>query len=160
MANAYVGARISPHVNLELGHGRNFIGNGIRSLFLSDFSNDYFYLKLNARVWKFQYQSIFAELIRPVQASRDILLPKKYFAAHYFNFHVTDNFDIGLFETVVFARENQFELQYLNPVILYRTVEGAIGSPDNVLIGLDIKWNLWKKYSLYSQFVLDEFKVS
>ncbi len=67
---------------------------------------------------------------------------------------------VGLFETVVFAREDQFELQYLNPVILYRTVEGAIGSPDNVLVGIDLKWNLWQKLSLYGQFVLDEFKIS
>ncbi|NND07520.1 MAG: hypothetical protein HKN87_14175 [Saprospiraceae bacterium] len=160
LANAYIGAQVSKHVNIELGHGRHFLGNGIRSLFLSDFSTDHFYLKLNTRIWKFQYQSIFGELLRPKRDVGDQLLPKKYFAAHYLNLQVTKNLDIGLFETVVFARENQFELQYFNPLILYRTVEGSIGSPDNVLLGLDVKWNLWRKISLYSQFILDEFKVS
>ncbi len=160
LANAYVGARISKHVNIELGHGRNFIGNGIRSFFLSDFTTDHFYLKLNARVWKFHYQSVFGELLRPDNIPGDQLLPKKYFAAHYLNFHVGKNLDIGLFETVVFAREDQFELQYLNPIILYRTVEGALGSPDNVLLGLDVKWNLWNRLSLYSQFILDELRFS
>ncbi len=160
LANAYIGARISKHVNIELGHGRHFIGNGIRSLLLSDFGTDYFYLKLNARVWKFHYQSIFGELLRPQRDLGDMLLPKKYFATHYLNLRLGHGLDIGLFETVVFARENQFELQYLNPVILYRTVEGALGSPDNVLLGLDVKWNLWKRISLYGQFILDEFKIS
>ena len=162
LANAYVGLNVSRHVNLELGHGRHFIGNGLRSLFLSDFSTDYFYLKLNTRVWKFHYQNIFGELTRPERGPDlgDRLLPKKYFAAHYLSLNILPTLNVGLFETVVFAREDQFELQYLNPVILYRTVEGAIGSPDNVLLGIDIKWNLLKKASLYSQFVLDEFKIS
>jgi len=160
LANGYIGARVSKHVNIELGHGRHFLGNGIRSLFLSDFTTDHFYLKLNARIWKFHYQSIFGELLRPERNEGDQLLPKKYFATHYLNLRLAHNLDIGLFETVVFARENQFELQYLNPLILYRTVEGSIGSPDNVLLGLDIKWNLWQRISLYSQFILDEFKIS
>ena len=161
LANAYIGASISKHVNIELGHGRHFIGNGMRSLFLSDFSTDYFYLKLNTRVWKFQYQNIFGELLRSNNGQMgDALLPKKYFATHYLNFHVNKSIDIGLFETVVFARENQFELQYLNPIILYRTVEGSIGSPDNVLLGIDLKANIRQRASFYAQFILDEFKVS
>ena len=160
LANAYLGVNVSRHVNLELGHGRHFLGNGLRSLFLSDFSTDYFYLKLNTRIWKFQYQNIFGELTTPKRiGTSDQLLPKRYFAAHYLSLNILSNLNVGLFETVVFARENQFELQYLNPVVLYRTVEGAIGSPDNVLLGLDIKWNLFRRASLYSQIILDEFKI-
>ncbi|MBK8502257.1 MAG: hypothetical protein IPL46_08640 [Saprospiraceae bacterium] len=108
---------------------------------------------------KFHYQNIFGELLQERRMRGDHLLPKKYFAAHYLSLNILKNLYISLFETVVFARENQFELQYLNPVILYRTVEGSIGSPDNVLLGLDIKYNLWRKVSLYSQFILDEFKI-
>ncbi|MCB0685075.1 MAG: hypothetical protein KDC53_01080, partial [Saprospiraceae bacterium] len=160
LANAYVGTNISKHVQIELGHGRHFLGNGIRSLFLSDFSTDYFYLKLNTRIWRFHYQNIFGELLQNRKLAGDQLLPKKYFAAHYLSLEIFKNFYLGLFESVVFARENQFELQYLNPVILYRTVEGAIGSPDNVLLGLDLKYNFWNKFSFYGQFILDEFKIS
>jgi len=160
LANAYVGTSVSKHVQIELGHGRHFIGNGIRSLFLSDFATDYFYLKLNTRVWKFHYQNIFGELLQGRNRGvGDMLIPKKYFAAHYLSLNITKNLYLGLFETVVFARENQFELQYLNPIILYRTVEGSIGSPDNVLLGLDLKYNIWNKVSLYGQLVLDEFKI-
>jgi hypothetical protein len=67
---------------------------------------------------------------------------------------------IGLFETVMFNRSGQFEFQYLNPVIFYRTVEGMIGSPDNVLIGLDGHWNFLKRFQFYGQFMLDELVVS
>ena len=47
---------------MQLGHDRNFIGNGYRSLILADYSTPYFFLKLNTRIWKFNYQNLFAEL--------------------------------------------------------------------------------------------------
>ncbi len=161
LSNAYIGIPISDHVHVEFGHGRHFIGNGIRSLLLSDFSPEYFYLKFNTRVWKFHYQNLFGELLRPRERTlADRLLPKKYFAAHHLSLQLTPSFNVGIFETVVFARENQFEFQYLNPIILYRSVEGAIGSPDNVLIGIDLKWDMFKRISIYGQFILDEFKLN
>lgn len=158
-AQGYFGVNISRHVGLQLGHGRNFIGNGYRSLLLSDQAANYFYLKLNTRVWRFHYQNIFAELSS--QGGKDDigdnLIPKKYFAAHYLSFKFSRNLSIGLFESVVFNRQNHFEFQYLNPIILYRSVEQAIGSPDNAMIGMDFKWNFLKRFSLYGQILLDEF---
>lgn len=161
-AKAYVGFNATRSINVELGHGNHFIGNGFRSLLLSDFSHNYFYLKLNTRIWKFQYQNIFAELA-PVSVNSipsDVLLPKKYTATHYLAFLPNPKIEIGLFETVVFGREKFFELQYLNPVILYRAVEHSLGSPDNVMLGLNLKWNFIKSFSVYGQLLLDEFKLS
>ncbi len=159
-AQGYAGFNISKHVGLQIGHGRNFIGNGDRSLLLSDFSNNYFYLKLNTRIWKLHYQNIFAELttISSNDPRNDDLLPRKYMAAHYLSFRPTTNFNIGIYEAIIYSREDHFELQYLNPIILYRMVEQSLESPDNVLVGLDVKWNLLRHFQLYGQFLLDEFK--
>jgi hypothetical protein len=160
-AQGYFGFHISRHVGLQMGHGRHFIGNGHRSLLLSDFSNNYFYLKLHARVWKLHYQTIIAELAAAsnVDVPNDRILPKKYFVAHHLSFNISPTFNIGLFESVVFSRNDQFELQYLNPIILYRSVEQMIGSPDNVSIGLDARLNLFRSIQLYGQLMLDEFKL-
>lgn len=161
-ARAYVGFNPVKSINIEFGHGNHFIGNGYRSLLLSDFSHNYFYLKFNTRIWKFHYQNLFAEMA-PTSTLRnpgDNLLPKKYTATHYLAFKPSNKFEIGIFETVVFARQNHFEFQYLNPVILYRAVEHYLDSPDNVILGLNVKWNPIKGISLYSQFVMDEFKLS
>ena len=161
-AQAYVGINATKSVAIEFGHGKHFIGNGIRSLLLSDYSTNYFYLKFNTRIWKFHYQNLFAELA-PVTGSLnpgDKVLPKKYMANHYLSFKPTKNIEIGIFEAVVFAREDHFEFQYLNPVILYRTVEQFLDSPDNVLIGLNGKWNIKNRIQLYGQFLLDDFKLS
>ncbi|MCB0569782.1 MAG: hypothetical protein KDC66_08475 [Phaeodactylibacter sp.] len=157
----YLAFNLSRHVGLQFGYGRNFIGNGYRSLILSDFANNYLYLKANWRVWKLHYQNIFAELAAEsnINVPEDEVLPKKYMAAHYLSYDVLPNLSFGIFETVMFSRENGgFELQYLNPVILYRTIEQGLGSPDNVLIGFDANWNFLRHFQLYGQVMLDEFK--
>jgi len=162
VANAWIGLNVSRHVGLELGHGRHFIGNGYRSMFLSDVGAPTFYLKLNTRVWRFQYQNLFLEL-SPTNANAFNMgsdrIPRKYVAIHYLNYKITPRLSIGMFEATVFNRSQQFEFQYLNPVILYRSVEGLIGSPDNALVGFDGRWNLWRRVQLYGQLLLDEFAI-
>lgn len=163
-AEAAVSVQATKHIGVQFGHGRNFIGEGYRSLFLSDYGMNYFYLKLNTKVWKFDYQNIFAELTRDnvaIGGSRlDTLLGKKYLAAHHLSFRPFKNLTIGAYEAVVFSRREHFEFQYLNPVIFYRTVEQFLGSSDNALIGLDAKWNVLHRGQIYGQFILDEFKLS
>ena len=163
IANAYAGIDFGKYIGLQLGHHQHFIGDGIRSLFLSDFSTPFFSLKFNTRIWKFHYQNIFAELaadnFQSVQGI-NTPVPKKYMAAHYLSFKPNRNLTLGLFETVIFNRDDhRFELQYLNPVILYRTVEGSIGSPDNVMLGLNARWDMKKSLSFYGQFILDDILI-
>ena len=160
-SGGYIGFNVTRHIGMQLGHGKNFIGDGYRSLFLSDFAKNYFYLKFNTRVWKFHYQNVFAELSAREKLEGNVVVPKKYLAAHYLSFEIMPTLSLGLFEAVVFARdENRFELQYLNPVILYRSIEHHVGSPDNVLIGLSARWDIAKRIRVYGQLVLDEFKFS
>ncbi|MEP6645520.1 MAG: capsule assembly Wzi family protein [Saprospiraceae bacterium] len=163
LATAYIGVNLGKYIGFQLGHIQQFIGDGIRSLFLSDYSTPFFSLKINTRIWKFQYQNIFAELaaddFHAVSGSNEPV-PKKYLAAHYLSFKPGRNFSIGLFEAVIFDRSNhQFELQYLNPIILYRTVEGSIGSPDNVILGFNARTNIKRSISVYGQFVLDDIQI-
>lgn len=158
LSEAAVEFKASKHINVSLGHGRHFIGSGIRSLLISDFATPQFYLKFNTNVWRLHYQNLFTELSPESlgdQGSR--LLNKKYMAAHYLSINLTKNWNVGIFESVVFARKNGFELQYLNPVILFRFIEHALGSPDNVLLGFHSNIILRKKFSFYAQMLFDEF---
>ena len=159
-ARGYVTYAATKHINVQLGHDRNFIGNGYRSLILSDYSAPYFFLKLNTRVWKLNYQNLFAELTAE-KKNADQVYPKKYMALHHLSLDVTQNFNVGLFESEMFgSAHNRFELQYLNPIIFYRAIEQNVGSADNALLGLDFKWNVLHTAQLYGQVVLDEFKLS
>lgn len=81
-------------------------------------------------------------------------------ATHLLQFQLWKQTYLGFFESVVFNRNQQLEWHYLLPVIFFRTVERAIGSPDNVLLGLDFKTTIARRLDVYSQFSLDEFKSS
>lgn len=158
-SQGYLGFNVTRHVGMQFGYGRHFIGDGFRSMLLSDFANNYLYLKLNWNIWKLHFQNIFAELsiYSGDRVLDGTLVPKKYMAAHYVSFNLNKNLTFGFFETVIFTRPNQFEFQYLNPVILYRTIEQAVGSSDNVLLGFTAKWNFLNRFQLYSQLMMDEF---
>ncbi len=159
-ARGYITFNAAKYIDITFGYDKNFIGNGQRSLFLSDFSNNTLFLKLNTRIWKFNYQNIFMELNSAARFAADILLPKKYAAMHHLDIAVSKRVNIGLFEGVVFGRRDKFDFGYLNPVIFYRSIEQQNGSFDNSVVGLDFKANLPHRLQIYGQLSLDEFKLS
>jgi len=156
-ARGYITFNAAKFIDFQLGYDKNFIGNGYRSLFLSDWGNSYLFAKINTRIWKLNYQNIFMELMPQFKKSGDNLLPRKYAAMHHLSMNVTKWLNVGLFEGVVFGRENHFDFQYLNPIIFYRHIEGTVGSPDNAVAGLDFKANVAHRLQFYGQFLLDEF---
>ncbi|RYY00403.1 MAG: hypothetical protein EOO53_22035, partial [Gammaproteobacteria bacterium] len=158
-ARGYINFKAAKYIDVTFGYDRNFIGNGYRSLYLSDFSTNVLFLKLNTRIWKFNYQNIFMELVSAYQRGADQLLGKKYAAMHHLDVNVTKWLNVGLFEGVVFGQRNHFEFGYLNPIIFYRSAEQQNGSPDNAVAGLDAKANVAKHFQFYGQLLLDEFKL-
>ncbi|RED98920.1 capsule assembly Wzi family protein [Marinoscillum furvescens] len=164
-AQAYIDFNATKHISAQFGYGKHFIGNGIRSLVLSDVGNNYPYLRLNTRVWKIQYTNIFAQLVGETYGGDFGLLgvgsfPKKYLATHRLSIKPTPNLTLSLFESVIYGDStNSFKVEYMNPLIFYLALEQQDGSADNVLIGLDFKWNLFKRISLYGQLLIDELIV-
>lgn len=147
------------YLEMQFGYDKNFIGNGYRSLFLSDFGNSYLFFKINTRIWKLNYMNLFMELTpQTIQINAgDKLLDKKYAALHHLSINVTPWLNLGLFEAVVFGRKNHFEFSYLNPIMFLRVAEQQNGSADNALVGFDFKANVAKRAQLYGQLLLDEF---
>lgn len=159
-ARGYISFNAAKFIDIQFGYDKNFIGNGHRSLFLSDFSAPTLFLKLNTRVWKFNYQNLFMELNTANRLNADNLIPKKYAAFHHLDLAVTKWLNLGLFEGVVFGRTNHFEFGYLNPVIFYRSIEQQSGSFDNAVLGVDAKANVARKFQFYGQFLVDEFNLT
>ncbi|MCW3107691.1 MAG: hypothetical protein JWQ09_2197, partial [Segetibacter sp.] len=148
----------SKYIDLQLGYDKNFIGDGYRSLFLSDFSGNALFFKINTRIWKFNYENLFMELIPDYRRSGgDKVLSRKYFRMNYLSINATKWLNVGLFDAVTFGRKDHFDFQYLIPVLFLRPAESDIGSGDNALVGLNVKANLKKKVQLYGQLMFDEF---
>lgn len=158
---------LEDHIRFNFGHGRNFIGNGIRSVILSDFAKDYLQLRINTKIWRFNYQNLFTEMIDYQSYStsnpRPEVYPKKYLAAHYLSLDLLKNLNFGIYEGVMFfdndGNGRGFDLNYANPIIFYRAVEHNAGnSPDNVVMAATINYLPTKGLSLYAQYLIDEFK--
>ena len=144
-------------IRATFGYDKHFVGNGVRSLLLSDFSNNALFLKINTKVWKLNYQNLFMELTGQFEQGTDTLRPKKYVAVHHLSLNIGKRGNIGFFESVTFDRDDGFELHYLNPLIFYRAIEFHLGSADNVILGMDFKYNFLRHFSVYGQFILDEY---
>ena len=159
-ARGYFTFNAAKFIDISFGYDKQFIGNGQRSLFLSDFGSNMLFLKLNTRIWQLNYQNLFLELHSTGQFQGDLLIDKKYAAMHHLDVNLTRWLNIGLFEGVVFGRPNRFDFSYLNPIIFYRSIEQQNGSFDNAVAGMDFKANVAKKFQFYGQLLLDEFKLS
>lgn len=159
-ARGYFTFNVTKYIDVAFGYDRNFIGNGHRSLYLSDFGNANLFLKLNTRIWRINYQNLFMELHNADNRIGDKLIGKKYAAMHHLDMNITKWLNIGLFEGVIFGRQNRFDFGYLNPIIFYRSIEQQNGSFDNSVVGLDAKANIKKKVQVYGQLMLDEFNLT
>lgn len=167
-ARGYISFEAAKFINFQFGHDRFKIGDGFRSMLLSDFGNNYLFLKINTQVWKIRYTNLFTKVNADAFGAGGVSpgddFPDKYVTSHHLSIDVTPNLNIGLFEAVIFGAEDDFgnssfNLAYLNPIIFYRAVEQNEGSDDNAMVGMDFKWNIKKRYQLYGQFIFDEFKL-
>ncbi len=168
-ARGYVSFQATKNINLQFGHDRFFIGNGFRSLMLSDFSPAYLHLKAETKIWKLNYMNIFGVQTADLITSGNSLLgirrqyPRKFMALHHLSYNITKNINIGIFEAVMLGdssrASNPVDITYLNPVIFYRSLEQQDGSSGNAMVGADFRALFLKRFSLYGQIVLDEFLI-
>ncbi|MCU0389801.1 MAG: hypothetical protein MUE81_01655 [Thermoflexibacter sp.] len=154
---------IKKYLSLQFGYDKNAYGVGYRSLHLSDFANNYTFLKLNTKIWKFNYSNLYTQMFSE-SSGTNRLYPKKYVMFHHLSLNLTDNLNVGFFESIAYGRDDNyrddtFELAYLNPIIFYRSLEQNMGSQDNSIAGLDFKWNFLKQFQLYGQLIIDELVI-
>ncbi len=165
-ARGHIDFRATRHIKLQFGHGRHFIGAGHRSMILSDFSNNYLFLRIDTDVWRLHYTNIFAQLTSDIVGNRTglfgtVSFVPKYLAFHRLSARLGKKVNVGVFESIVQGNaEGQFDPTYLNPIIFYRAIEQQGGSVGNALLGVDANWIIGKRGLLYGQAVIDEFVMS
>lgn len=147
--------------DLQLGYGRNFIGDGYRSLLQGDGASPYPYFKINTTFWKIKYTNTYMWLkdVRP-EVTVDRTYASKYMANHYLSWNVSNKLNLGFFESVVWTDDNNrgFDVNFVNPIIFYRSVEfGSSSRSGNALLGLSAKYKWNNSMNLYAQFLIDEF---
>ncbi|WP_223551431.1 gliding motility protein RemB [Aestuariivivens sp. NBU2969] len=164
VAEAYLSYTPAKFINIQFGHGKNFIGDGYRSLLLSDVASPRPFLKLNTKFWKIKYTNTWMWLkdVRP-EVTEDGAFLTKYMATHYLSWNVSKRLNLGFFESVVWSNTNErgFDVNYLNPVIFYRAIEFETGQgAGNAILGASAKFKFNDNVNMYGQFILDEFSLN
>lgn len=166
---AYVAGEIAYTPNstfhFRLGQGKQFIGEGYRSMLMSDNSVNYPFFRMETTFWKFRYVNTWAILndLRP-SLLRGNVFAKKYLSMHYLSINLGKRLNLGLFEGIMWGDELNrygFDPSFLNPVILYRPLDFAQGfNGGNTLMGLQASYLFKNGVKAYGQMAIDEFTSS
>ncbi len=168
---AYTTASLSytanKYLNFTLAYDKNFIGDGYRSMLLSDVSANYSFFRLRANLGAVQYQTVFAYMLDPgapkLTNDRRLGDRGKWGAFHYLDWNVNKKFSVGFFQAVTWADaepegKRGFDFNYIHPFVFLRPIESANStSPDKMRLGVNTKYEVLKNTSLYGQFMIDEF---
>lgn len=151
---------IPRYATLSLGYRQFFVGDGIRSLILSDFAAPMPFASLRFNIWKLQYTSAFFMADnQTINYGFDDFGTNKFISYHSVSANLFSWLNLSLFETVTTSKSGGPEIGYFNPVIFYRALERAYGSPDKMAIGAMAKAVVVRRFQFYGQFFLNEFKA-
>lgn len=166
-SSGYVSYNASKHFNFQLGHDKNFLGDGYRSMLLSDNAMFYPFFKITTSVWKIKYMNLYTEFDDAYNGTIDSVVgvTRKFGSFHYLSWDVFPWVQLGLFEGIVWpandsTRYRGFDVNYINPIIFFRPIEFGLGSPDNAVIGANIKFTPLEKLIIYGQFIMDDLDVA
>jgi hypothetical protein len=144
-----------------MGYGQNFLGEGYRSLFLSDNSFNYPFLQLNLNLKKLHYTVLYNNYQNLDYRFPDDSYQRKWSTIHYLTVKLGKRWHVGVLDAVLWQaedslRERGFDFAYLNPIPFLRPIEFSRGSPDNMVMGLHAKYRAGKGTYLYTQVMLDD----
>ncbi|MDD5570163.1 MAG: hypothetical protein PHD97_03305 [Bacteroidales bacterium] len=148
-------------LNIQFGNGKHFIGDGYRSLLLSDNSYNYPFLQLTGEFWKIQYTSIYATFQEPlVSREYEMGFQKKYATFHFLSYNVNRRLNIGLFDAMIWKivpKKAEYKIDYANPLIFYCPLQfSTLNSDNNAMIGITGKYKIAKKNIAYGQLIFDD----
>lgn len=165
-ASGHIAVKPFDFMQASFGHGTQFLGQGFRSMVLSDHAPDYLFLRLDSRFWKIEYTNLWAQMhdYYPLNVREDLPIRDKYFAFHRLGINIGKRVNLGVFEAVPQGADSgqstPFNPAYLNPVIFYRWLEQNEGSSDNALLGIDFSVLLPRRIMAYGQLIVDEFLLA
>lgn len=154
-------------VNIQFGHGKNFIGHGYRSLLLSDAAFNYPYIKTTLSFFnnKLQYSAMYASLQTmqrlPLGEVPEALFKRKGGSFNYLSWLPHERIEVGLFEGIIWQRyDNEIGTvaqpygAYI-PVIGVNTAINGFNAKQNVLVGANLRVKATEQSYIYGQVALD-----
>ena len=156
-------------LNIQLGHGKHKVGNGYRSLLLSDNAFNYPYLRLTSEWFKgkLQYTNLYAVLMNlttggaKTPPNTEALYQKKAYSMQQLSLNIGKRLNVGLFQGMVWQAADSMNRQhigwqYVNPIIFTNLAMVGLNNKNNIVIGADINFKITNSLSAYGQFMADD----
>jgi hypothetical protein len=159
----------SKHLNIQAGHGKQKIGQGYRSLLLSDNGFNYPFARITQQWFKgrLQYTNIYASFMN-LQSAGEKLVPnterlfqKKAASFQYLSLNFTKWLNLGFFQGMIWHvgdknNVQHIDWQYVNPVIFTNLGYYGLNNRNNILIGADLNIKITNRLSVYGQIMADD----
>jgi Capsule assembly protein Wzi len=169
MASGYISVAASRWLNIQAGHGKHFVGDGYRSLLLSDNSFNYPFARFTANFGQrkqFQITSLYAALtnlksISPVPPGTERLFQKKPAAFQILSWKPVRALELSFFQGVMWQSADSSNrmntgLLFFNPVPGIGPAIEKLDGTNNYLLGAMFRFDFLKSFSVYGQAMLDQ----
>lgn len=167
MASGYISYSPNKIFNIQLGHGKHFVGDGYRSLLLSDNSFNYPYARVTTTWKNIQYTNLYTSFMNltdggvktPPHVER--LFQKKTGSFQMLSINLWKRLQIGIFQGMIFEAADSTNKEHVNfntfdPVIGVNTAVYGLHNKNNILLGATLKLKITNSVSLYGQYMLDD----
>ncbi|MBN2890258.1 MAG: hypothetical protein JXL97_00185 [Bacteroidales bacterium] len=163
-ASGYFSYAPADFFNFQAGHSKQFVGSGYRSMLLSDNSYVYPFAKFTFTKGKWQYIAMFTEF-QSFKTKNYFYHYKKHGSFTFLNYSPFSNFEIGLFEGIIWQTSDDstyvknIPALYFVPVPFLREAVYGFDSEQNIILGLNTRIKVYKFGEFYGQFALNQFSV-
>ncbi|MDA3818939.1 MAG: hypothetical protein PF590_00480 [Candidatus Delongbacteria bacterium] len=158
----------SEQLKFRLGHDKLFIGEGHRSLFLSDAAFQQLFFQTSIDLGQFRFTNITLQWINPnfnnlmqweTEQSTEGNYQRKTNSINMLEWQISDAFRLGFVEAVVFKPETGFNLNMVNPWLFFRASMIRQNSGNNILMGLDALY-AFDNTDVYAQLMIDDVQAT
>ncbi len=165
---AIVSYNVTKNINVTLGEDKMFIGDGYRSLLLSDYAANMPLLRITANIAKrVQYMATWAYLEDVHETKFDTFGSnrRKWAFFHYIDWNITNSASFGFFNALISPETDDagnrrgFDANAVNPLFFSSSMGPSKEPKDNALVGFTAKYKILDKTALYAQLLLDRFNT-
>ena len=162
---ALIGYTPTKAISVELGQDKTFIGDGYRSVLLSDYAAAYPLLRFKADLGKrVQYMAMWAYMEDQYATQFNAFSNnrRKWGAFHYIDWNITNRASVGFFNALIAEEANDagqyhgFDPNYINPIFFVSSLGHSNPAPDHTLFGFNGKYKVLSKTAIYGQFLYDQ----
>ncbi len=170
MASGYVSYTPNKYFNFQIGNGKNFIGDGYRSLLLSDNAFNYPYARITTTYKNIQYTNLYTSFMNltdggvttPAHVER--LFQKKVGSFQLLSMNFFKRLQLGLFHGMIWEAADSTNRQHVNfntfdPVIGVNTLNYGLHNTNNIVLGATIKIKFTNSISIFGQGMLDDVNI-